>query len=224
MHAPRPPTSCSNCVSSRIPRAASSGSCSGRRMSVTPADARGDPRGAHDDLFPAAERRRQPLAPCRLRRSLALLRRRAARDLDGDAKPQRSVGVAAWTDRDDAAPVTVVPAGWWQAAKPTGDYALVGCTVAPGFEFADFVLARDLDSYRIRAEIEVSGDRRPACRADAGGTTSLHGVTSGDNRGRARLTLRERSRTMARGGLHATTPQSDHPARSSRRSVSRPRR
>jgi uncharacterized protein len=48
---------------------------------------------------------------------------------------------------DDAAPVTVVPAGWWQAAKPTGDYALVGCTVAPGFEFADFVLARVVDSY-----------------------------------------------------------------------------
>jgi predicted cupin superfamily sugar epimerase len=48
---------------------------------------------------------------------------------------------------DVAAPVTVVPAGWWQAAKPTGDYSLVGCTVAPGFEFADFVLARDVDSY-----------------------------------------------------------------------------
>lgn len=46
----------------------------------------------------------------------------------------------------EAAPVTVVRAGWWQAAKPTGDYALVGCTVAPGFEFADFALARDIDS------------------------------------------------------------------------------
>jgi uncharacterized protein len=45
----------------------------------------------------------------------------------------------------DAAPVTVVRAGWWQAARPTGDYALVGCTVAPGFEFADFVLARDVE-------------------------------------------------------------------------------
>jgi uncharacterized protein len=45
----------------------------------------------------------------------------------------------------DANPVVVVRAGWWQAARPTGDYALVGCTVAPGFEFADFVLARDLE-------------------------------------------------------------------------------
>ncbi len=34
----------------------------------------------------------------------------------------------------------VVPAGMWQAARPLGDYALVGCTVAPGFEFADFSL------------------------------------------------------------------------------------
>jgi predicted cupin superfamily sugar epimerase len=36
-----------------------------------------------------------------------------------------------------------VPARWWQAARPRGAYALVGCTVAPGFEFADFVLLRD---------------------------------------------------------------------------------
>ena len=35
-------------------------------------------------------------------------------------------------------PVHVVPAGWWQTARPLGDYALCGCTVAPGFDFADF--------------------------------------------------------------------------------------
>lgn len=40
----------------------------------------------------------------------------------------------------DIGPQAVVPAGWWQAAQPLGDYALVGCTVAPGFEFADFTL------------------------------------------------------------------------------------
>jgi hypothetical protein len=33
-----------------------------------------------------------------------------------------------------------VPAGWWQAAMPLDAYALVGCTVAPGFDFADFTL------------------------------------------------------------------------------------
>ena len=32
----------------------------------------------------------------------------------------------------------VVPAGFWQAAEPIGDYVLVGCSVGPGFEFEDF--------------------------------------------------------------------------------------
>ena len=36
------------------------------------------------------------------------------------------------------APIQIVPAHWWQAARPRGSYALMGCTVAPGFEFADF--------------------------------------------------------------------------------------
>ncbi len=36
----------------------------------------------------------------------------------------------------------VVPAGSWFGAEVTeGDYSLVGCTVAPGFDFADFELA-----------------------------------------------------------------------------------
>ena len=34
----------------------------------------------------------------------------------------------------------VVHAGYWQAAKPISDTVLVGCTVAPGFEFDDFQL------------------------------------------------------------------------------------
>lgn len=40
-------------------------------------------------------------------------------------------------------PALTVPAGSWQAARPLGAYALVGCTVAPGFEFADFAFLRD---------------------------------------------------------------------------------
>jgi hypothetical protein len=37
-----------------------------------------------------------------------------------------------------------VPAGSWQAAEPlTEAGALVGCVVAPGFDFADFELAAD---------------------------------------------------------------------------------
>jgi predicted cupin superfamily sugar epimerase len=38
-------------------------------------------------------------------------------------------------------PQIVVPMGWWQMARPIGDWALVGCTVAPGFEFASFEMA-----------------------------------------------------------------------------------
>ncbi len=38
--------------------------------------------------------------------------------------------------RDD--PQTVVPAGVWQAAEPEDEGVLCGCTVAPGFDFADF--------------------------------------------------------------------------------------
>ena len=34
--------------------------------------------------------------------------------------------------------VHVVPARVWQSARPLGAYALVGCTVGPGFEFEDF--------------------------------------------------------------------------------------
>ncbi len=47
---------------------------------------------------------------------------RLGRDLDAGERPQH-----------------VVPAGVWQAAAPIGSrYALCGCTVAPGFDFADF--------------------------------------------------------------------------------------
>lgn len=38
-------------------------------------------------------------------------------------------------------PQIVVPAGWWQTARSLGDWTLVGCTVAPGFDFAQFELA-----------------------------------------------------------------------------------
>jgi predicted cupin superfamily sugar epimerase len=41
------------------------------------------------------------------------------------------------------APRHVVPADWWQAAEPIGDFAYVGATVGPGFDFADFAFGRD---------------------------------------------------------------------------------
>jgi predicted cupin superfamily sugar epimerase len=37
----------------------------------------------------------------------------------------------------------VVPAHWWQAAEPLADFAYVGATVGPGFDFVDFSLGRD---------------------------------------------------------------------------------
>ena len=39
------------------------------------------------------------------------------------------------------APQVLVPAGWWQAARPIGGWALVSCVVSPGFEFSGFELA-----------------------------------------------------------------------------------
>ena len=41
----------------------------------------------------------------------------------------------------------VVPAGWWFGARPAGGagFSFVGCTVAPGFDFADFELAKRPD-------------------------------------------------------------------------------
>ena len=38
-------------------------------------------------------------------------------------------------------PQAVVPAHAWQAATALGDWTLVGCTVAPGFEWACFEIA-----------------------------------------------------------------------------------
>jgi predicted cupin superfamily sugar epimerase len=38
-------------------------------------------------------------------------------------------------------PQGIVPAGAWQAAEPTGAWALVGCTVTPAFTFDGFELA-----------------------------------------------------------------------------------
>jgi len=38
-------------------------------------------------------------------------------------------------------PQYVVPGSYWFASETLGDYSLVGCTVAPGFDFEDFDLA-----------------------------------------------------------------------------------
>ena len=47
-------------------------------------------------------------------------------------------------------PQGVVPKDWWQAARTTGDWTLVSCTVSPAFQFAGFELASpDFDIPRV---------------------------------------------------------------------------
>ncbi len=57
-----------------------------------------------------------------------------------DKSGKRKVRLGADLSADDF-PQIAVPAQAWQAAESTGDWTLVGCTVAPGFEFAKFELA-----------------------------------------------------------------------------------
>ena len=57
-----------------------------------------------------------------------------------DDNGQRSVRLGADLAAGEA-PQTIVPPHAWQAAESNGDWTLVGCTVAPGFEFSGFELA-----------------------------------------------------------------------------------
>ena len=61
-----------------------------------------------------------------------------ALDIVGDGGRRQEV-----LDRPGAShsPQAVVPAGAWQSARSLGDWTLVGCAVAPGFEFSGFELA-----------------------------------------------------------------------------------
>lgn len=47
----------------------------------------------------------------------------------------------------DGVQVAVIPAGTWQAAHCLGEYMLVGCTVAPGYEAEDFRWVRELPDH-----------------------------------------------------------------------------
>ena len=57
---------------------------------------------------------------------------------DGQERPPQILGPDLLAGET---PQLVVPRGWWQAAEPLGDWTLVGCTVAPAFEFSAFELA-----------------------------------------------------------------------------------
>ena len=62
---------------------------------------------------------------------------------DADAGTSRAVTVHRLGMNLDAGerPQAVVPAHAWQSAQPLGAWSLIGCVVAPGFEFAHFELA-----------------------------------------------------------------------------------
>jgi len=56
--------------------------------------------------------------------------------LDGETTTGHRLGVGG-----GASPQVTVPVGVWQSARSEGAWTLVGCTVAPAFEFAGFELA-----------------------------------------------------------------------------------
>lgn len=58
--------------------------------------------------------------------------------VDGAAQETHTLGTAFSAGH---APQVVVPAGAWQSAESLGDWTLVGCTVAPAFEFEKFEMA-----------------------------------------------------------------------------------
>jgi hypothetical protein len=55
---------------------------------------------------------------------------------DGTEHPPDGVVLSAGENRY----CHVIPAGVWQAAEPVAEAVLVGCSVAPGFDYADFEL------------------------------------------------------------------------------------
>src|SRR5712692_1568673 len=96
-------------------------------------------RGLDRDLFPVGARRALALAQDRCRRGVALPRGRAA--VLEIASTEHGPVERLTLGPDLAAgerPQAIVQAHQWQAAEARGDWTLVGCTVAPGFEFAGF--------------------------------------------------------------------------------------
>lgn len=64
--------------------------------------------------------------------------------------PDRGYRALALGSGETERPQRIVPAGWWFGAtcEEPGGFTLAGCTVAPGFEFADFELGRRADLVR----------------------------------------------------------------------------
>lgn len=58
---------------------------------------------------------------------------------DGKGKITQTLGIDFATGQR---PQIIVPTGQWQSAKSLGEWTLCGCTVAPGFEFNGFEMAK----------------------------------------------------------------------------------
>jgi uncharacterized protein len=69
-----------------------------------------------------------------------------------------------------AEPVAVVSSGFWQAARSLGEYSLVGCSVGPGFEFAD-------------QPCRVRGPPRPRVAGLGGPAVTVHSAAEAGARG-----------------------------------------
>lgn len=59
---------------------------------------------------------------------------------DSDQGPARDQLLT--PDLSQGEPQLIVPKGHWQAARTTGEYTLVSCTVSPGFQFDGFEMAK----------------------------------------------------------------------------------
>jgi len=57
----------------------------------------------------------------------------------------------------EQSPTGIVRAGEWQAARSLGDHTLVGCDVAPGFDFEDFRFVASLTGH----ETHFTGELAP---------------------------------------------------------------
>ena len=53
--------------------------------------------------------------------------------------------------------VAVIPPGCWQAARPLNGFALVGCSVAPGFEFSEFRFVSGMPGHEGHMARELAG-------------------------------------------------------------------
>jgi predicted cupin superfamily sugar epimerase len=53
--------------------------------------------------------------------------------------------------------VSIIEPDHYQAAESTGDFSLVGCSVAPGFDFADFSFLKDNDT-KLAARLTERGE------------------------------------------------------------------